>query len=208
MSGLMRFDELELPQGEQLLWQGAPRPLALALRVFHVRLIAGWFGLLFAGTVGASLLDHQGLREAIAGASGVVVPAAITLTLVSLLAALYSRTTRYSITNRRVLLQFGAALPMTLNVPFHQIASAGLRTFSDGSGDIPLHVTSEKRLAWLLLWPHARPWRLSQVEPMLRSVPDAQAVAAILARALSEVQPVRVETPAPQAIQVGGAIAA
>ena len=41
-------------------------------------------------------------------------------------------------------------------------------------------------LGYALLWPHARPWRLSQPEPMLRAVPEAQDVAAILAEATSK----------------------
>ena len=39
--------------------------------------------------------------------------------------------------------------------------------------------------AWLLLWPHVRPWRMRHPEPMLRSLPDAAHVAAILAPALT-----------------------
>jgi len=184
-----QFDELILPQGESILWQGQPTARAFALRVFHLRLVAAYFGLLFLGRVAVGMLDDQPLQDVLASASRVFIPAVISLVILGGLAVLYSRTTRYTITNRRVLLQFGAVLPMTLNVPLAQVASAGLKTYSDGSGDIPLALITEKRLSILLLWPHLRPWRLNQVEPMLRSVPQARVVADTLAKGLVAASP-------------------
>ena len=184
-----QFDEMILPQGESILWQGQPTASAFALRVFHLRLVAAYFGLLFLGRVAVGMLDDQPLQDVLASASRVFIPAVISLVILGGLAVLYSRTTRYTITNRRVLLQFGAVLPMTLNVPLAQVASAGLKTYSDGSGDIPLALITEKRLSILLLWPHLRPWRLNQVEPMLRSVPQARVVADTLAKALVAASP-------------------
>ena len=184
-----QFDELILPQGESILWQGQPTASAFALRVFHLRLVAAYFGLLFLGRVAVGILGDQPLQDVLASASRVFIPAVISLVILGGLAVLYSRTTRYTITNRRVLLQFGAVLPMTLNVPLAQVASAGLKTYSDGSGDIPLALITEKRLSILLLWPHLRPWRLNQVEPMLRSVPQARVVADTLAKALVAASP-------------------
>ena len=184
-----KFDELILPQGESILWQGQPTARAFALRVFHLRLVAAYFGLLFLGRVAVGILGDQPLQDVLASASRVFIPAVISLVILGGLAVLYSRTTRYTITNRRVLLQFGAVLPMTLNVPLTQVASAGLKTYSDGSGDIPLALITEKRLSILLLWPHLRPWRLNQVEPMLRSVPQARVVADTLAKGLVAASP-------------------
>ena len=184
-----QFDEMILPQGESILWQGQPTARAFALRVLHLRLVAAYFGLLFLGRVAVGMLDDQPLQDVLASASRVFIPAVISLVILGGLAVLYSRTTRYTITNRRVLLQFGAVLPMTLNVPLAQVASAGLKTYSDGSGDIPLALITEKRLSILLLWPHLRPWRLNQVEPMLRSVPQARVVADTLAKALVAASP-------------------
>jgi hypothetical protein len=40
-------------------------------------------------------------------------------------------------------------------------------------------------IGYLNLWPHARPWRMKHPEPMLRSVPDAAAVARLLVEAWS-----------------------
>ena len=178
------FDELVLPQGERLLWQGRPLARSLAIRVFHLRVVLAWFGLLFAAGIVTRARDGQSWLDALSGGARLIIPCMISVLLLAGLAWLYSRTTRYTVTSRRVLIQFGAVLPMTLTIPFAQIGSAGVKTWRDGTGDLPLSVISEKRLAFLLLWPHVRPWRLTHVEPMLRCVPDAKNVAGILANAL------------------------
>lgn len=180
-----QFEDLDLPSGESLLWQGRPDARGLAVRVFHVRLVASYFALLFAARIAMALFDRQPLSDAVLVAARLVIPFAIVMVLLCGLAVLYSRTTRYSVTNRRLLLQFGAVLPMTLNIPFRQIASAAVKEYPDGSGDLPISVISEQRLAFLLLWPHVRPWRLTKVEPMLRCVPNAQNVAKLLSKALT-----------------------
>jgi Bacterial PH domain len=202
------FEELTLPKGERLLWQGRPKALGVAVRVFHMRPIAVYFVLLFIGRVAVadSGSEHEPLIDAITNASSVLVPFAVAMLLLGGLALLYSRTTRYSLTNRRLLLQFGAVLPMTLNVPFSQVASAAMREYRDGSGDLPLSVTTDQRLAFLLLWPHVRPWRLTRVEPMLRCVPQARDVADILAKALEAAsaptpEPVATAMPVPRLVR-------
>lgn len=184
MSTRKEMDTLMLPEGERLLWQGQPTVKALLLRVFHLRLVLAYFAALFGAHVVSGWLAHQPLVASLATASSLAMPVAVATALLTGLAVLYSRTTRYTITSRRVLLQFGAVLPMTLNVPFKQIARADVKLFSDGSGDLPLGVIAEQRLSYLLLWPHSRPWRLNEVEPMLRGVPNARDVAEILAKAL------------------------
>jgi hypothetical protein len=83
-----------------------------------------------------------------------------------------------------VVIRHGVALPLAVNLPFKLIEGVQLKTFSDGTGDIILTLEARQRLAYLVLWPHARPWHLSRVEPMLRAVPGAPAVARILGEAL------------------------
>ena len=208
-----QFEELVLPEGERLIWQGGPTVKALALRVFHVRLIVVYFALLFAARVTIGIFEHQLWFDAFAAASRLAVPLAVVLTLIGGLALLYSRTTRYSVTNRRVLLQFGAVLPMTLNIPLKQIASAAVKEYADGSGELPLAVIGEQRLAFLLLWPHVRPWRLTKVEPMLRCVADARHVAGLVARALTAAaspqapEPVVATMPVPRPPKLTAAVA-
>jgi hypothetical protein len=195
--GIGKFEPLTLPEGERLLWQGRPAAWTLAVRVFHIRLVAVYFALLAAARVAMDVSAHEPLSATLMSASRLVNPFAIAMALLGGLAWLYSRTSRYSITDRRVLLQFGAVLPMTLNVPFKQVESAAFKTYRDGTGDLPLAVASDPRLAFLLLWPHVRPWRLTKVEPMLRCVPDAADVAGVLAKALAQAAP-----PAPEPVSV------
>ena len=95
--------------------------------------------------------------------------------LLAALAWLAARTTVYSITSKRIVMRIGIALPITINVPFRAVNSVGLKRHADGSGDIPASLPKGYRLAFLVLWPHARPWHVRNPQPMLRSVPDASA---------------------------------
>ena len=75
------------------------------------------------------------------------------------------------------------ALSVTYNIPFAQVASASLDLKPSGTGTIALKTKGETRLAYLQLWPHARPWHLKETEPALRCISGAEAVARILAEA-------------------------
>jgi hypothetical protein len=114
-----------------------------------------------------------------------IVPAISGIAVLTGLAWLFHRAACYTITTKRVLFQFGVALPMTMNIPLGKIANAALKTYRDGSGDIPLRVSDSKRVSYFLLWPHIRPWRFRVCEPMLNSIPDAAKVAVKLAEALT-----------------------
>jgi hypothetical protein len=105
--------------------------------------------------------------------------------LLLLLAWLFRRATAYTLTDKRVLFQFGAALPMSMNIPLSKIASVDLKTRRDGTGEISIKVIDTKRVSYILLWPHIRPWRLNSPEPTFVSIPDAAAVAAKFAEALA-----------------------
>lgn len=175
-----------LPPGERILWQGSPAWRTVAVRALHTRKVVGYFALLAAwGFVASIVADGAAPRAALLSVAGVVPLTIGALALLGLYAWLVGRTTIYTITNRRVVMSFGVALPMTVNVPFRIVASAGLRTDPDGAGDIPLALNGREKLAYLALWPHARPWRVSRPEPMLRAVPEAAKVAGILSGALA-----------------------
>lgn len=171
-----------LPAGERLLWQGAPDWRLLARRALHVRKVAAYFGLIVLW-VGASAVTRgvPGLLD-LARAVGL---AAIPLALMLGYAWWVGRTTVYTITDRRVVLHIGLALPVTINLPYARIEAAALNRQADGSGDIALALTGSDRLAYLILWPHARPWRLARAEPMLRALRDVEPVAILLSRALA-----------------------
>ncbi len=174
-----------LPEGERVLWQGAPDWRRLAVSAFHVRKVALYFAVLLAWKLAADLYDGSSMAQAAAGSLWLVLVAACAAGLLALLAWLSARTTIYAVTNRRVFLRVGIALPIFVNLPFTGIDAAALRLDADGSGDIPLKLKGGVRLAYLHLWPHARAWRLRHPEPTLRSVPDAAGVAQTLSRALA-----------------------
>jgi hypothetical protein len=88
-----------------------------------------------------------------------------------------------------VVMRFGVAIPLTINVPFTQIVSADLREFGDGTGDLPLTLVGAARVPYLVLWPNVRPWHFAPAQPMLRAVPQAANMAKTLAEALAAVAP-------------------
>lgn len=174
----------DLPKGETLLWQGAPDWWALAQRAFRMRLVAAYFGVLMVWRFGSELVGGSTVGDALQMSLGVMPVAVISLGLLAGLAALTARTTVYTITTKRVVLRFGFALPKAINIPFAIVESAALKTYSNGSGDLGMQLTQPNKVAYLLLWPHARPWKVARPQPSLRAIPNAAAVAAQLSTAL------------------------
>jgi hypothetical protein len=166
-----------LPPGEQILWQGAPDARALARSAFHTRLITGYFAALSAVALGFALSGS--------GYTGVIMTVALGVVGVGLLHALAqasARTTLYTLTNRRIVLRVGIALPKCINLPLGLVGSVDLAPRADGNGDVALTVIGKQRLGYLALWPHARPWKLAAPQPMLRALPEAATVASLIAR--------------------------
>jgi hypothetical protein len=186
----------DLPPGEHVLWQGAPSWWSLARHAFHIREVAAYFVLLAASSAIMDKLDGQPLT----GAAKPLAVGAVGCLLLAFLAWLSSRTTTYAVTTRRVFLRVGIALPLTINLPLRRIEAAALAQHGDGCGDLPL--TLEKgpqHLAFLHLWPHARPWRLKKPEPMMRSIAQPERVAGILADALQAAHAEQAAAEAPAA---------
>jgi hypothetical protein len=173
-----------LPPGEEVLWQGAPRWQSMARHALHARKVALYFLALLLLHLVWELTGGRPLISTLVASLWLAIPAALAIGLLALLAWLFSRATLYTITNRRVVMRFGVAIPITVNLPFAQIVNAALREHGDGTGDIPLTLASRVRSSYLILWPHVRPWHFSPPQPMLRAIPDASKVAKILASAL------------------------
>lgn len=191
-----------LPAGEHILWQGAPAWRALARRALHTHLVAGYFAVLVAWSLLNVATGATPLAVALPGLGITIGVGAGAVALLALLGWLMARTTVYTITNRRIVMRFGVALPKCVNLPFGQIDAAGLQVNADGTGDLPL-ACKATRLGFVHLWPHVRPWRIGRPEPMLRSLPEPHAVARLLAAALAaEVPGHRLAPAAPTAAQV------
>lgn len=178
-----------LPPGETVLWQGAPDWRSLAVRAFHVRKMAVYCGVLLVWRLGIEITSGHSLATTALGLAYMLPLLVAGIGLPLLLAWLYARATIYTITSRRVVMRIGVALPLTLNLPFTIIGTAGLRRFADGTGDLPLALRGTGKVSYLHLWPHARPWRVGRPEPMLRCVPDAARVAGLLAEAMAAAVP-------------------
>jgi hypothetical protein len=170
-----------LPLGEEMLWQGRPDPRALAREAYGIRWIAGYFALivLWRASVG---YGAAGLAGALAYGLPYVGLAVLGCGVIYLLALAQARATIYTITSSRIVMRIGAALTVTFNFPFVQMASAQLDD-RGATGTIALQTTGETRISFLVLWPHVRPWHIAKTQPALRCIPDAAAVAKLLAEA-------------------------
>ncbi len=173
-----------LPEGEHIVWQGRPTARGLAREAFSARWLVVYFTLLVGTRAALALHEGQGAR-AIVSSLPMVGLAAVCLGLVYLLALLNARAALYTITNKRVVMRIGVALPMTWNLPFRRIAAADLRSRATGDGDIVLTLAKPDRIGWLLLWPHAAPFRLIGARPTLRAIDDPERVATLLAQSVS-----------------------
>jgi len=173
-----------LPAGERMLWQGSPRWQDMALHAFHVRKVAVYFAVITLSVVVLRLADGSSLLDSLKPVLWYLPLSLAAVGLLSGLAWASAKTTIYTITNKRIVLRIGIALPMSLNVPFSLIENAGLRNYASGAGDIPVELKGDDRVAWLILWPHARPFHLKNPQPMLRAVPQADTVAKLLGDAL------------------------
>lgn len=171
--------EESLPEGEAILWQGAPHARAVARHVFHQRTIALYLLALSALALWPGI-QARGIADALKVAPLLLLVVGVVLAAIEVGARLVARTSLYVITDKRVVLRVGVAFPMAINVPLRLVQDAGLRVFGDGSGEVKLGLDPSVRLAWLALWPHARSWRLRQPEPLLLGLPDPRTVGAVL----------------------------
>lgn len=173
-----------LPEGEEILWQGQPNWWALVQEALSLRWVAGYFVFLFAWrTIGGAATESW--VQSATTASFFLVLGAIVCALLIVVAFVQAKATVYTITNRRVAMRIGAALTLTLNLPFKQLLNAELGLRKSGCGSIALEMNPEGGMgfSYVLTWPHVRPWKMKDPQPSLRCIPDAKAVAAILAEA-------------------------
>lgn len=173
-----QIDTLWNPQDDEtVLWQGAPDAMVLARSAFHTPIVAGYFAVMAVSAIV--------LGGGLGGALATVAAGASVLAILHGIAFMSARTTRYILTDRRIILRIGMAIEKTVNLPLPQIGAAHLSEKGGGFGEIALEPTGEHTLGYLLLWPHARPWRFSRPQPMLRALPEAARVAEMLAAAVA-----------------------
>lgn len=188
----------KLPKDEHILWQGSPDPYRLACEAMKLRWIAGYFVVLALWRAGVSSADYP-LAVALSHAIPFLVIGTVACGILFGVAYIQARSTVYTLTNKRVAMRIGAALTMTLNLPYAWIGTAQLEQHKSGHGTIAFELIGETRLSYLMTWPHVRPWRIARTQPALRCIPDAQSVARIFAEAaetrVSLPQIGRIDTP-------------
>ena len=152
---------------------------ALARNALHLRGLALYFAVLVA----AVAFSTRAVQPVLFAAAAAAVPLLLGLAY----AWAVARTTTYTVTTARVVIRMGIAVPITLNLPYADVQSAGLRQQRDGTGDIALDMADRTRhLSWFLLWPHARPMRLGRPQPLLRGLRDAEPASRLLSQALAD----------------------
>ncbi len=175
-----------LPEGEEVLWQGAPRWGVLVRRAFFFWPVMIYFLLLVGWRFAHGVAQQESVTALIGAGLWLMALASLTVGLLALIGWLFAKSTVYTITSQRIVMRFGLAFPLTVNLPFSKVRSASLKTFRDGTGNISLLMAEGEKVSFYLLWPNIRPWTFSPAQPTLRAIADAEMVAALLSRTLAE----------------------
>ena len=170
------------PEGERILWQGRPDWWALSVEALSLKWVAGYFVLLMMWRF-VSVVDLLPLGHAIGATVPYALLGLVTCGLLMLTAWVQARATMYTVTDARVVMRIGAALTLTLNLPYTQVSNAMLDLRKRGTGTIALETMGETRLSYLVCWPHVRPWHMRRTQPALRCIPQAEKVAGLSAEA-------------------------
>ncbi|KGF68827.1 phosphonoacetate hydrolase [Hoeflea sp. BAL378] len=193
-----------LPDGEYILWQGAPSSAAVSRRVMKTRWIAGYFAVLVIWNISAGLYDGRQPSEILFSSGALTILSTIGIGLMEAFAWGVQKTTLYTITNRRIVMRIGVALSATFNLPFTRIVSVDMREGKNGVGDIALTLMPGDRLSWLVFWPHVRGFRKGALMPQLICLKDVAIAGNVLAAALAGTRaPDAAARPSPSPTQTG-----
>jgi hypothetical protein len=174
----------DLPEGETVLWQGAPDWWLLALDAFKLRWVMAYFVVLTAWRFANNVMKGVEPISALTTAVAVFPLAIIAIVIFCALAWINSRSTVYTVTTQRVVMRFGAALTKAINIPFKIIESASSNVKPNGHGIVAVKLVLPNKIPVLLLWPHKKPGTIRHPEPAFRCIKDADKCATILAEAL------------------------
>ena len=184
-----------LPEGEHILWQGRPSTRMLAREALSTRTIAVYFLIIAALRVVISTISYP-IPTALGHAVPILLIGVVAIAILYGVAFVQARSTVYTLTNKRVAMRIGAALTLTLNLPYTWIGNASLSAGKSGHGTIAFELIGDSRLSYVMTWPHVRPWYMARTQPALRCIPDAANVARIFADAaetrVSEPETIRI----------------
>ncbi|MBO6757551.1 MAG: PH domain-containing protein [Roseibium sp.] len=174
-----------LPDGEYIVWQGRPSGRLVARRVLKINWFAGYCALILIWTLIAGFMDGRVWGSVLFSTGALMILSAVLLGLLEAFAWGVSKTTLYTITNKRVVMRIGVALSATFNLPFAKVVSADVRVDPAGNGDICLVMARGHRLSFFTFWPHVRGWRAGAMVPQMICLENAASAARILADALA-----------------------
>ena len=122
-----------LPKGERILWQGSPEWRSLATTAFHTRLITGYFALLVVIAAVTAIVQGGNSLGDFKGIAITVVLGVVGVGLLNLIAWATARATIYTLTDRRIVMRVGIALPKCINLPLGLIESVDLLQRPNGT---------------------------------------------------------------------------
>lgn len=170
------------PAGEHILWQGRPDWWAFSREALNLPWVAGYFVALALWRF-VAVVDLMPAAEAVRLAVPFLILGAGVCALLAAIGWVMARATVYTVTTRRVAMRMGAALQVTLNLPYTRLANVALDRRRGGRGTVALEALGRMPLGFLVLWPHSRPWHFAAPQPALRCIPDAERVANLIAEA-------------------------
>ena len=174
----------KLPEGERILWQGAPNWRSLAKAAMKIHWLGAYFAVLVVARISLAFGEGE-LGSASLELLQMIGLFLLCLGLVALFAWLQARATVYTITTRRVVMRFGVVISMAWNLPFKRLAAADLVVRDDDDGDIALELTKGERVRRIYFWPHVAPGHyFKPPRPALRAIAEPNAVARCLKQAV------------------------
>ena len=170
------------PEDEVILWQGQPNWLRLTVDSLNLWWVLAYFIFLFVWRF-ISVSDLMPIDQALLVSLPFLALALIVALVLLLIGFIQAKATVYTITNKRIVMRIGAALTLTLNLPFTEIENAAIASSSKNFGSISIDTKNDAKFSFLVLWPHVRAWHFKKPKPSLRCIPNATEVAEILANA-------------------------
>ncbi|HSG54464.1 MAG TPA: photosynthetic complex putative assembly protein PuhB, partial [Paracoccaceae bacterium] len=147
------------PEGEHILWQGRPHWWALTRDSLNLYWVAVYFVVLAVWRY-VTLMDQVSAASAFRASFPFIILGGIVCAILLIVGFVQARATVYTITNRRVAMRIGAALTVTLNLPYTQITNASLSLRRNGTGTIALEPGGPLPVGYVMCWPHVRPWQI------------------------------------------------
>ena len=186
-----------LPKGETVLWSGRPEAWRFARRQFRLGWVAAWFVALAALRGFEAWQAGAGWWGVAVRASSQVPLALLALGLLAGLGMVMARSSTYALTQRRLVMNIGVALPITFNIPLRYVDAVSLREHDGDLVDLVVTLGQGGKASVTALWPHVRRFSDVRVQPAFLDVSRAS-ISALLPLLTEQLRVSEQETNAPQ----------